>query len=455
MDISQRLEQQLSGQQLINLRLLQMNAMDLDAYVEELAKSNPVIDPIPELTESDWLVPFAIGSAEAQSTAKYDEFYDSHYTVQDDDYDPFRQIGNGGGLEETLQNTLCLQIDCSAGGEPLIGRMKYLACCLDDDGYLRMDLTELAEELACSPKDLEDALKKLQRIAPPGVGARSVEECLSLQLRRKNADSKAIEVAEKYLKELARKQYQFIAAQLDLSPDEVRKIKQQIAQLEARPGAVYGAGTQTAYVIPEVFVEKQEGRFVLCVNEKERRYFSINSYYCELLEKSDDEEVKAYLSEKIRQARLLRWGIDQRQSTLNRCTEFIVRHQEAFFVKGAAGLVPLSLADVAAALDLNISTISRTVQNKYLSYPGGVVPLSYFFVRKASASQPEALTAANLAVCSRIKKMIGDENKKHPLSDQAICDKLKIEGIYISRRTVAKYRDKMSIPAACDRKAEG
>ena len=449
MELVQKIEQQLSGQQLINLRLLQMNVMDLTAYIEEQARSNPVIDVLYEQAELERINRAAV---DGQPGSWDNDVYERYTAISSDDgYDPLRTIGDAGGLEETLSNSLCLQIDCFRIPEPLASRMKYLAFCLDDSGYLRIGLSELSKEQGCTEGELEEALKKLQEISPPGIAARSLSECLGLQLRRQGADTVTVAAAEGFLEELAARKYQDVAAELGISVDEVREIKKKIAGLNARPGLVFASSAPTVYVVPEIFVEKQGDEFVLNVNEKKRHFFSLNDYYCKLLKTTEDEEVRTYLKEKIRQARFLRWGIEQRESTLRRCAAYIFERQKAFFSEGSSALVPLSLADAANALDLNISTVSRTVQNKYLSYPGGIVPLSYFFVRKANTSQPDSLAAANLAVCERIRKMIADENKHHPLSDQAICDRLRSEGIRISRRTVAKYRSKMKIPAAAER----
>ena len=454
MEISQKLELQLTQQQLISLQLLQMNTLDLAAYVEEQALSNPVIEPIRENDAAEGAVP-SVSVISREDPFDYD-VRNRYYTEQPAAAsDPMDNIGHHGGLEETLSASLCLQIECSRKPEPLRSQMRYLARCLDDDGYLRIGLDELAEENGCGADEMEEALLELQQLASsPGVGARDLGECLALQLRARKADERLVALARDHLDDLAAKRYQKLSKQLGLTQDEIREAKKLLAGLQPRPGAAYAASSKTEYVVPELFVEKDGDDFVLSVRGREKRYFSLDAYYCQLLKTTEDEEVRRYLGEKLQQAELLRWRIDQRMSTLENCTRVILQRQKDFFTKGRKGLKALSLADVADELGLNISTISRAVRGKYLSYPGGVVPLSFFFVHKAGTDSADRSDMGNAAVCEVIREIVADENRKHPLSDQNICSKLAARGIRISRRTVAKYRDKMMIPAAAERREE-
>ncbi len=448
MELSQKLELQLSQQQLISLQILQMNTLDLAAYVEEQAQSNPVIEPIHETDES--LVSVSVKDWEDRYDCDVQNRYYSEQPI--DPYDPVSNIAHTGGLEMTLPNALCLLIECLHKPEPLRSRMRFLAHCLDEDGYLRINLEELAAEGGCSTDEIAEALNELQRTAPPGIGARNLSECLALQLKARHADERIVCLARDHLEDLAARRYQLLSSLLGLSEDELHKAKKLLSELQPRPGAAYASTAKAEYIVPELFVEQENGDFILSIRGREKRYFSLDSYYCSLLNTTDDEEVRQYLTDKIQQAKLLRWRIEQRRSTLERCAEVIIKRQKDFFTIGRRGLKPLSLADVASVLDLNVSTISRTIRNKYLAYPGGVVPLSFFFIRKVGSENADQSDTGNVAICEIIKEIIADENKKHPLSDQTICEKLATRGIRIARRTIAKYRDKLRIPPASERR---
>ena len=444
--------QRLSLHQLQSIELLQLSTQELEAYIRELSLDNPLVEP-------EEITPAPESNPEDDLLRKLRWLEDNDYQnrfyqrVEDEELDPLAQVSTEGGLEETLFRFLSRQIHQLRLDESTAQVVRYLAACLDDNGYFRVSLQELSASASIPIAKLEEGLSILRRLEPAGVGAADLSQCLELQLQRIHATGPALDIVRNYLPMLAKRHYRDIASKLNITQEQVLQAEKLIQELEPRPGAVFQRPDQIPYILPDVFVEENEdGRLIARTRHRERPPFRISGYYRQLLSQSSDKEVKEYLTAKLRQAEGVLSAIDQRESTLQRCAQAIVDHQTAFFRQGPQALLPLRMADVAQELDLHESTISRTVREKYLQCPRGVFPLSYFFSRSATTSG-EAPTFGGTAARALLHTLIEREDKRKPLSDQKLCELMAQANCPISRRTVAKYREELNIPGAFARKA--
>ncbi len=444
MELSLQQQQTLSQIQLQSIRLLQMSSMELDAYLQEIALENPLIEPLE--------VPDDIRPDEAllQRLRWLEETDRQNRSYQPDperDLDPFLQIGNGGGLEETLPHYLEWQLSQMDLPEETAYAVSLLIACLDETGYLRDPLSELSEDLCVPLALLQEANDILRTMEPAGVGAADLADCLLLQLDRRESTGLAAAIVSQCLPLLARSGYRQIAKLLKCSEKEVRSACDLIRQLNPKPGAVFHQPSQTVYVRPDIYVRMNGDIPEVSSAYEERERFRISRYYTGLLKETSDKQAKAYLTEKLQQAQSLQWVIAQRKSTLLRCTQVIAERQKDFFLSGHDRLHPLRMREVAEALNLHNSTVSRAVRAKYLQCSWGLFPLSFFFTQEASNGIGHSTTEAK----SLLKKIIEGENAAAPFSDQTIAEKLSQSGCPISRRTVAKYRNELGIPPACKR----
>lgn len=443
MELLQKQVQTLDQRQIQRLEVLQMSAIELRDYLQELSQENPVVDlndAVPaepdkgdrQLQHLRWLA----------DSDRQNRYYQGDY-----ESDPIARIGVSGGLEETLPQFIERQLDRLRLDRDTARAVGFLASCLDGDGYLRVSLEELSGDSGIPLPLLERSLAILRTLEPAGVGAESLSQCLTLQLERAGVGGPALAIVREHLEALARCRYRGIAEKLGVCVDEVLAAQKAIRELDPRPGAVFEQPGQTAYVYPDIFVEAQDGRFVARARAGERPAFQINGYYRELLANSGQPEVKDYLRKKVRAAQDVLDAIAQRQDTLLRCAQAIVDRQEDFFRAGEAALRPLRMADVAEAVGIHESTVSRAVREKYLQCRRGVYPLGWFFSRGGAGGD-----MGGAAAKAALRRLIDGEDKAHPLSDQKLCEALAAEGCPISRRTVAKYRDELNIPGASGRK---
>lgn len=447
MELQQTQTQKLSQRQLYSVELLRLSTLELDAYVRELAQENPLI----ELEES---VSAACGEERDDLLGRLRWLEDNdrqnwfYQQFSDEELDPLGRIGTGGGLEETLVSFLLRQLEQCKPGEETARLVRYLIYCLDDDGYLRTPLGELARQGAIPLSGLEEALKLLKTLEPAGVGAAELSECLELQLERIGETGPALAIVRNHLEALARRHDRAIAAKLDITPAQVEEARRIIRELDPRPGSVFQRTEQIFYIQPDLVVEEQDGGLGVKSARGEQPPFRVSSYYRRLLEQTEDKEVQEYLTEKLRQAENVLWASEQRGSTLLRCAQVIVERQSSFFRSGPEALIPLRMSDVAQELGLHESTVSRAVREKYLQCPQGLYPLSWFFTRSAGTGEGVSGAAAR----KLLLRLIDGEDKKKPLSDQQLSERMSREGCSISRRTVTKYREELGVPSASGRK---
>ncbi|MCR4891456.1 MAG: RNA polymerase factor sigma-54 [Lachnospiraceae bacterium] len=458
MDISLSLDQkQILTQQMIQtLNILQMNTLELESYINEIAMENPVIDIVEraphEEAESfrqldierklEWLE-----STDGQNIVYYRD--DEEQANREAGWQDIRDVGES--LEEYLKPQL-LGKEYSKE-ENLI--LYHIIEELDGDGYYTDDLESAAEFLGVSSHQLEQMLFEVQKLDPAGVGARNLEECLTIQLKRETGDPELIrdtgEIIREYLPLLGKKHLNVIARKMKVSLERVEECCTLICSMNPKPGNNFNDRDHFHYISPDVVVVKFEDYFNVLVNEYQIPAFQVNSYYEQLAKTTEDQEVRDYLKEKIRKTRELADSISYRISTFSRVANLLVEKQKDFFMYGPGHKKPLQLGDLAEELELHISTISRALSNKYLQCSWGIYPMNYFLATAVPAgANDETMTQEN--IIDRMEEIIAGEDKEKPYSDQKIADLLKERGIEISRRTVSKYRGIRNIPDKCGRK---
>ena len=443
--------QRLNQQQLQGIAILQMSTPELQNYLQEVAQENPVIELYEDIEEESRY--FQEDSLQHIEWLENNDYQNRYYqSITNDESDPLLQISSPGGLEYTLANFVSHQLHQMPLPKDLIQIVQYLANCLDADGYLRVPLDALANSLSVSKTQILQGVEILQSLEPAGIGAVNLSQCLELQLRRSHENGPALEIVQKYLDELSKHHYRLIAAKLGVSVDTVYQARNLIQTLEPRPCSLFQKIEQVHYILPDIFVDETDGKLTVSLRPHQRSPFLISNYYRNILIQSNEKEVRDYLSQKTRQAENILWALSQREHTMLRCAQAIVRRQKDFFLFGPQKLIPLRITDIAEELDLHDSTVSRAIREKFLQCNKGIFPLHYFFSHTAAVqtSSNEQLSAT--AAKELLKRLISTEDKHHPLSDQKLCAFMASQGCPLSRRTVTKYRKILNIPNASLRK---
>ena len=327
--------------------------------------------------------------------------------------------------------------------DPLVRRIgNEIIGNLDEDGYLRADVAELAQRCETTVEEVAKVLALVQAFDPPGVAARSIQECLLIQLKADpNPDPVSVEIVEEHFDELSRRRYPDIARALKLSLDRIMESVEEIMGLEPKPGRRFG-GSDSRYIVPDVVVHKMGGEYVVVLNEDGVPRLRVNSLYRSLL-RTAGSEAREYVEQKLRSAVWLIKSVDQRQRTLRKVTQSIVKFQREFLDKGLPCLRPLSLRDVGEDIGMHESTISRVTTNKYVETPQGLFELKFFFHSGIASGDGEMVSS--VSVKKMIQDLLANEDPAKPLSDQEVAQILKGRGLTIARRTVAKYREELGI----------
>ena len=448
--------QTLSQRMIQSAEILQMTSQELNTYINELALENPVIDIVEPPTAEEQRE--SIEQQEWLNSFNEENYYLYQRQNNDDDYD-FKSSWNINTDDgETLQDYLWSQLITENFTDQETEIIKFMLECLDNKGYLEESIETIASYFGTDTELVEDLLSDLQALDPSGVCARSLEECLKLQLERRNMLTPVLEsIIDNCLEMVAKNQIPAIARKLRLSPTETAGYCQIIKSLNPKPGVSFSSRDQLRYIIPDVTIVKFKDHFDILLNESMYPTIELNSYYRQMNQNPESSELKEYLGNKIRQAEWVKQCVTQRGKTLMQVSRAILEHQEEFFTFGPAHLNPLRLADIAQELDIHESTVSRAVSKKYLQCSWGVYPMNFFFSRSvavqgsgSSENGAQSVTAADIKRV--LREIIEEENKKKPYSDRLLGEKLAERGISISRRTVAKYREEEGIADASGRK---
>ena len=451
MSIELKQLQKLSPELQQSLKILGMTSLELEALINQELQENPLLD----FTESPIKDPkedLTLCHCEDSPWEDYFRFMDqmrrNHGQSPNVEEEKWRPE-TGTHLESSLRENLRIQLHVS----PLLTCPKLIALAedvingIDDNGYLtKTDFTKN------SPEDFEKVLRLIQSFEPAGVGARSLEECLCLQLKRLDGYPEVyFQVVENHLQELALNHFKPIAKATGLSCGKLAAFKAFISTLNPKPGQIYGGGEPTIHIIPDAILHFEDGVFTVDIEDVSAPQLKINTYYKSLLlNPSTDEKTKDYIKERLDSALYLIRNVGRRRDTLKRTIETIVEMQQDFFLNGAECLKPMTMRDMADTLGVHESTISRAIRGKYIQTPQTAIPLKYFFSRGYSCNTTKEVSANG--IMHLIKEMVANEDKKHPYSDQKIVDYLEECGHQIARRTVSKYRTNLGILNASERR---
>jgi RNA polymerase sigma-54 factor len=404
---------------------------------------------IPSEDRSDGDAEPARGAAEAPQA--YADWGGTGNASRDDgDYNLEAFVSAETTLVDHLAEQLALAVVDPA--RRMIGQ--YLIDMIDESGYLAGDLAQVADKLAAPLAEVEAVLAVLQRFDPPGVCARSLTECLALQLRERDRYDPAMQALVEHLDLLARRDLPALRRVCGVSDEDLADMIGEIRQLNPKPGLAFGS-TVVQPIVPDVFVRPgPDGNFVVELNSDTLPRVLVNqTYYAEVSSSAKTDKDKSYLNECIQSATWLVRALDQRAKTILKVSIEIVRQQDAFFAHGVQHLRPLNLKTVADAIGMHESTVSRVTANKYMATNRGIFELKYFFTSAIAAADGGAAHSAE-AVRDRIRHLIEAESADDVLSDDTIVEKLRAAGVDIARRTVAKYREAMRIPSSVQRRRE-
>jgi RNA polymerase sigma-54 factor len=354
-------------------------------------------------------------------------------------------------VNESLEQHMLEQVRLNDFSEHDRYIAQYLIGSLNDDGYLVSSYEEVAEACHADVESVAMVADTLRFFDPPGVCTRTLQECLITQLEAKGfADRLEAKIITTHLDKLEKKRFDAIAKAEGVSIEEVVRAINSIRTLEPKPGRPF-AGETTRYIVPDVYVHKVGGEYVVTMNDEGIPRLRLNPVYTSMLKEADSPEAfnKAYLNERVRAASWLIKSIQQRQQTIYRVTESIMKFQREFLDHGISRLKPLVLKDVADDIEMHESTVSRVTTEKYVHTPRGVFELKFFFTSGIKTSTGDISSSS---VKERIKTLIAAEEPKSPISDQQIVEILKAEKIDIARRTVAKYRENLGIASSSQRK---
>ena len=414
-----------------SLSVLQMGTEELNQCIEEEVLSNPMLDYAKEPEKKE------VRRSQGEGIGYY-----SRKKTEDTDYQSYlNAIADEKSEDTELAEYLRMQLYTKKISPRRQKIGKYLIECLEESGYLKMDMDELAKGIGLSKEELEREIRFMQTLEPCGVFARDLKECLLLQVEgEEQMQRQARLLIEKYLDEIAQNKIPQISKQTGLTTAEITKTIQYIKEeLEPVPGRGYGCANRNEYIYPDITVKEDEKGYRIILNKEKVHTLELNREYLPMLGQVHSSEENKYLKEQYQKAKILLRNIGKREETLAAVAEAIVDWQREFFEKGKASLKPMNLLDIAQELDVHESTVSREVRDKYLECRWGIFELKYFFSNKTSDGN-------NCNVLTCIQEIIRSENKQKPLSDAKIAEQLEKKGIRISRRTVTKYREQMQIP---------
>ena len=438
------LQQTLSPQMQQSLHILQAPLMELRQLVTAELELNPTLEE--EMREVA-REPEGQDSQKTELTDQWNEYYAQRATSEPwtADAQARRQhFFDSQTKAPTLQQHLLEQMNGSEMSAQDRGIALVVIGNIDDQGYLRATTGEIASQAGCREEEAEKVIESVQGFDPAGVGARSLSECLFIQLGRGGRQySLESRIVQHYLEELSRRKLPEIAKLCHVSLGDVQNAAEAIAKLEPRPGRQFSSDEEQT-ILPDVVVERDGDDYTVSLNDDEIPSIRIGDRYKDMLSQSaGDREVRDYLREKIRGGRFFIRCVQQRQQTLLNIAREIVARQRDFFDLGPAHLRPMTMSNVAQAVGVHETTVSRAVSGKYLTSSRGLFELKYFFTSGYTTSDGESVS--NESVRQAIAEIVRAEDSRHPLSDQDIVATLSERGVPIARRTVAKYREQIGI----------
>ena len=464
LNLSQRLS--MTPSLLQKIELLTLNQLELSDLLQRELEENPLLEEeaASENAEGDAEVKIQEAEADEKDRFKdldledYENFFGEYLGANGQPKREFEAPDDRPTFEQFLASPTSLadylnwQLNLSGGAAEVQEIAYFIIGNLDEDGYLTVSLEEIADTLRVTSSAVEEAVRVVQELDPVGVGSQDLQECLLLQIQALDLESSLVEtLIRDHLQLIQAKKYKEVIKLLRCESEDFSEALSVIRTLSPRPGQKYSS-REPVYVRPDVHFYKVGQEFEFALNDDGQPRLRLNRSYRNLLhENTVTKETKSFIRERFRAAVELLRSVDQRQRTIYRVCAVIVEHQRTFLDQGAIYLKPMLIKDVADELGVHPSTISRVVANKYAYTPQGVIELRKFFSVGVESADGENVSSAH--VKERIKRIIEQENQEKPFSDQRIYKMLNTEGIQITRRTVAKYRDQMKVSGSRERKA--
>ncbi len=446
LELSQTLNQELMENPMLEEAIEREESEDKNSTTDSLNDEEPV-QKIPEDTETPLEKIFGYTTSDYFEERGSDGRDLGYFTDGMETSSPFERSNKKMALSEYL----IWQLRLSRTPDALRQTAEIVLGNLNEDGYLQASDDEIANMAEVDTKSVEDAIELIREFDPPGVGSRTLQECLFLQLKSLNLQDTLVgKIITDGFEELEKKKYKKLAARFKVSIDDIFSAVKIIEGLEPRPGRNYSSD-EVIHIIPDVYIEELEGKFVIVLNDQGIPRLRLSNYYRKLIsnKKNLGQKEKEFLEEKLRAAIWLLKSLDQRKKTIYRVTESILKFQGEFFREGITHLKPLNLKDIAADLGMHESTISRVTSNKYLQCPRGLFGFRYFL---SNAVRSVSGDVSSSIVKDIIKQLISNEDHRAPFSDKKIVEMLNSKDINIARRTVAKYREELKIPSNSKRR---
>ena len=450
------LQQVLAPQLQQSLLILQTPLLELRNLVQQEMETNPVLEEL-----STELSPEERDGAEASADDNFKEEFDKLATLDEEWRDYMAQSGSYSGrsqdskdrrqfffdsiaTQETLQQNLIGQLNQTALNAADRKAAELIIGNIDDNGFLQSTPEEMALNAGIPKEDFERMLALIRSFYPPGVGARDLRECLLIQLERDGKqNSLEYKIISEHMEDLGKRRFPEIARRMGMSVEKVQECANNIARLNPRPGQIFTAAPPN-YVLPDVTVEKMDGEYQVILNGEQIPHLRISNTYKDIMAQGNNgSEVKDYIRDKIRSGKFLIRSIHQRQQTISNIAQLIVSRQRDFFEHGSSHLKPMTMKEIADAVGVHETTVSRAVSGKYMATPWGVFEMKYFFTSGYQTASGESMS--NTSVKDVVLDLVKNENGNAPLSDMEIVEILRERGIPIARRTVAKYRTELNI----------
>src|SRR5437867_6333572 len=450
------LQQVLSPQLQQSLLVLQTPLLELRNLVQQEMETNPVLEELPDEPGSE---------SESSDDDNFKDEFEKLASLDEEWRDYMAQSASSGAdgfrssreakdkrefffdsipVQETLQQNLLGQLNQTALNASDRKAAELIIGNIDDNGSLQSAPEEMALNSGIPEEDFEKMLALIQGFHPPGVGARDLRECLLIQLRREGKEnSLEYKLVSEHMEDLGRRRFPEIARRMGISVEDVQKAADNIGRLNPRPGQVFAAAPQN-YVLPDVTVEKVDGDYQIILNNEQIPHLRISNIYKDIIAQDNNgAEVKDYIRDKIRSGKFLIRSIHQRQQTISNIARQIVSRQRDFFEHGPSHLKPMTMGEIADAIGVPETTVSRAVVGRYIATPQGIFEMKYFFTPGYQTATGESMS--NTSVKEAILDLVKHEPGSSPLSDQEIVEILTERGIPIARRTVAKYRTELNI----------
>ncbi|MCX7725609.1 MAG: RNA polymerase factor sigma-54 [Chitinispirillaceae bacterium] len=461
LEMSLKLQQKLSFQMIQSLKLLQVNTLQLQQLIRNELETNPLLEIVEErepleedkksesVSESEEEDEIKASEDEVDWDQYIEEAFDLGYSFNEERDPNEEKFEPVPVYTETLDEHLSKQLSEKKIPENIKLLAEFIIGTLDADGYLRIPFEEISEQTRASIYEIKEALNVIQKMDPPGVGARDLRECMIIQLKaRGKHDSLSMRIVSEGWDLFEKMKIPELARRFNVEPKEIQSAIEELKTLDPRPGHQFFREKSTL-VVPDLIVEKIDGKFVVMLNDRSIPSLKISNAYAKILKngKNISSEVRKFIKDKFNSASWLIRAIEQRKTTMIRVMYAIIEKQKEFFEKGPPNLKPLKLQDIAEMVNMHISTISRVTNNKYVQTPHGIFELKYFFTEGVSNKEKDGTEeeVSSEKIKIRIKELIENEDKKEPLSDQKIAELLKKEGMAVARRTVAKYREQLKL----------